>query len=94
MKSFVLATREFSGRHTGTAISEAKLKDCEEFGIENKVATIVHDEAANMQLSLRIFGDSSDDRFKSISCNAHQLQLRLKKELSIDAIDQQVGWAL
>ena len=93
MKSFVLATREFPGRHTGTAISEAMLKVCEEFGIKNKVATIVHDEAANMQLSLRILGDSSDDRFESISCNAHRLQLCLKKGLSIDAIDRMIRCA-
>ena len=91
MRSFVLGTREFPGHHTGAAISDAIAEICSEYNIENKVSTIVHDEAANMLLSLRILGNSADEEhFESISCNAHRLQLYLKKGLSADVIDRMV----
>lgn len=91
MKSFVLGTREFPGSHTGAAISEVIFNICKEFKIESKVASIVHDEAANMQLSLRILGDDvDDDHFESVSCNAHRLQLCLKKGIAVDAIDRMI----
>ena len=91
IRSFVLGTREFPGHHTGAAISDAIAEICSEYNIENKVSTIVHDEAANMLLSLRILGDSADEEhFESISCNAHRLQLCLKKGLSVDVIDRMV----
>lgn len=51
----------------------------------------MHDEAANMQLSLRILGDDvDDDHFESVSCNAHRLQLCLKKGIAVDAIDRMI----
>ena len=88
MRSFVLGTREFPGHHTGAAISDAIAEICSEYNIVNKVSTIVHDEAANMLLSLRILGNSADEEhFESISCNAHRLQLCLKKGLSANVID-------
>ena len=91
MRSFVLGTREFPGHHTGAAVSDAIVEICSEYKIENKVSTIVHDEAANMLLSLRILGNSADEEhFESISCNAHRLQLCLKKGLSADVIDRMV----
>ena len=91
MRSFILGTREFPGHHTGAAISDAITEICFEYNIENKVSTIVHDEAANMLLSLQILGNSADEEhFESISCNAHRLQLCLKKGLSADVIDRMV----
>ena len=50
----VLGTKEFPGSHTGVAISEKIIEIVEEFGIKDKISAIVHDQAANMQLSLNI----------------------------------------
>lgn len=73
----VLATKEFPGSHTGVAISEKITEMIEEFGIQSKVAVIVHDQAANMQLSLRLLQEPEEatqasSRFESLPCNAHK----------------------
>ena len=75
----ILATTEFPGSHTGVAISEKITELSEDFGIRSKVSVIVHDQAANMNLSLRLLQESEDGRqLESLPCNAHKLQLCLK----------------
>ena len=62
----------------------------EAYDIKDKVSTIVytivHDQAANMQLSLRILHESDD--IESLCCNAHKLQLCLKAGFAIAATDR------
>ena len=60
------------------AISEKIIELSEDFG--SKVSVIVHDQAANMNLSLRLFQESEDGtrQIESLPCNAHKLQLCLK----------------
>lgn len=50
----VLATREFPAIHTGVAMSEKICDIVEEFQLTEKVSAVVHDQAANVQLSLLI----------------------------------------
>ena len=88
--SCVLETKEFPDSHTGVAIAEKILETMEAYNIKDKVSTIVHtivhDQAANMQLSLRILHESDD--IESLCCNAHKLQLCLKAGFAIVAIDR------
>ena len=55
------------------------------------MSTIVHDQAANMELCLRILHDEKG--WESICCNAHCLQLCLKVALSRVAIERLIGAA-
>lgn len=69
----VLETKEFP---TGVAITEKITETIEAFRITGKVSAIVHDQASNMQISLRVLHDESN--IESLCCNAHKLQLCLQ----------------
>lgn len=93
----VLAAKEFPGSHTGVAISEKIAEMVKEFKIQDKVSVIVHDQAANMQLSLRLLQEPEQNldgsRLESLPCNAHKLQLCLKAGLAINTIDRMIRCA-
>lgn len=89
--SFVLETKSFPERHSGKAISEKLIEIAENFALSRKVSTVVHDQAANMELSLEIL--NSDMGWETLHCSAHCLQLCLKAGLSSNAIDRLIGAA-
>ena len=89
--AFVLETRGFPERHTGQAISEKLSEIAKNFALTEKVTAVVHDQAANMELSLEIL--NRDLGWESLHCSAHCLQLCLKAGFSINAIDRLVGAA-
>ena len=91
MSCAVLQTNEFAGRHTGVAISNELLEAAKYYNSSDKVIAIVHDEASNMQLSLRIL--NSSNQYESLSCNAHKLQLCLKSGFEISTIDRMIKCA-
>ena len=62
-----------------------------DFALTEKVTAVVHDQAANMELSLEIL--NRDLGWESLHCSAHCLQLCLKAGLSISAIDRLIGAA-
>lgn len=84
----VLETKGFPERHTGQAISEKLTEIAQDFALTEKVTAVVHDQAANMELSLEIL-----NRDLGLHCSAHCLQLCLKAGLSISAIDRLIGAA-
>ena len=54
MQALTLTTEEMDDRHTGINIS-ARLKDvAATWGVKEKVSAVVHDNAANMMLALRL----------------------------------------
>ena len=66
-------TRAMPERHTGENIA-AKLKSCvSEFGVDQKVSTVVRDNARNMENGLSMCEDWDD-----LSCFGHTLQLCIK----------------
>jgi len=87
----VLETKGFPERHTGQAISEKLTEIAQHFALTEKVTAVVHDQAANMELSLEIL--NRDLGWESLHCSAHCLQLCLKAGLSISAIDRLIGAA-
>lgn len=87
----VLETKGFPERHTGQAISEKLTKIAQHLALTEKVTVVVHDQAANMELSLEIL--NRDLGWESLHCSAHCLQLCLKAGLSISAIDRLIGAA-
>jgi len=87
--SCVLETKPFPERHTGQAIADKILEIATAFAIDEKVSAIVHDQAANMELSLHILNSSKG--WESLRCNAHCLQLCLKSGLSSNGISRLLG---
>ena len=81
MNAFVLGTRAFPERHTAVEIS-GKLKEvAEEFGIKDKVTSVVHDQASNMELCCSMLME--EEGWVSLKCTAHCLQLCLKRGFNI-----------
>lgn len=90
--SCVLETTAFPDRHTGAAIALKLQEIAANFKIESKkIIATVHDQAANMELSLSILLE--DTSIESIRCSGHCLQLCLKSVLSIGTLDRLLGAA-
>ncbi|XP_060605586.1 zinc finger BED domain-containing protein 4-like [Ruditapes philippinarum] len=86
MESNVLMTREMQERHTGENLAN-KLKDCvSEFGLENKIGSIVHDNARNMQSASEKCEDWGD-----VGCFGHTLQLCVKPALELPNVSKIVA---
>ena len=81
----------FPERHTGQAISEKLTEIAKNFALTEKVAAVVHDQVANMELSLEVL--KGDLGWESLHCFAHCLQLCLKAKISINAIGRLIGAA-
>ena len=62
--SFVLCTSAFQERHTRAEISQKLISITEEFGIENKVVCVIHDQGCNMVLSMKMLFDEKDKMTK------------------------------
>ena len=81
MKTNVLMTRAMPERHTGENIAN-RLKDCvEEFSVEGKVETCVHDNARNMESAGNMCEEWSD-----LGCFGHTLQLCIKPALEVPKV--------
>ena len=91
LQEFVLETYGYSERHTGANIACQLQEVAERWTITDKVCTVVHDQAANNILAMKIL----DERlgWKSQHCTAHCLQLCLKSGLGISTIDRLLGAA-
>ena len=85
MSSYVLETSGFPECHTGDNIL---CKIGEQYDLNNKVSTVVHDRAANMVHALEILNDMHG--WESLPCSAHSLQLCLNPGLAINSIDRLV----
>ena len=85
MCSYVLETSGFPERHTGDNIANKLCKIGEQYDLNNKVSTVVHDRAANMVRALEILNDMHG--WQSLVCSAHSLQLCLNPGLAINSID-------
>ena len=77
--------------HTDKNITNKVVKIAKAFSVDEKVSAIVHDQACNMESSLRIL--CSDKRWQSPCCNAHHLQLYLKAALSGNVTARMLGAA-
>ena len=91
LRSFILATTAFPECHTGAAIAEELKRVVQRYTTKEKVSSVVHDWAANMELCHAILAE--DERWESLHCSAHCLQLCLKAGLSIPTIDRLLGAA-
>ena len=86
MQSNVLMTRAMPERHTGENLAN-KLLDCaSEFELENKVESVVHDNARNMQSA----SDKCED-WGDIGCFGHTLQLCVKPALELQNVSKIVS---
>ena len=84
MCSYVLETSGFPERHIGDNIANKLCKIGEQYDLNNKVSTVVHDCAANMVRALEILNDMHG--WQSLLCSAHSLQLCLNPGLAIDRL--------
>ena len=87
--SYVLETKGFPECHTGKATAEKLTAIAANFVLGDKVSAVVHDQAANMEVSLDIL--SSDMGWESLHCSAHCLQLCIKGRLSMNSIERLIG---
>ena len=92
LQAFVLETNAFPETHTRVEIAKKLKTICDNFGIGEKVSTVVHDSAANMVLSLDILEAERD--WESLCCTAHTLQLCLKAGFEISGIARLLACAL
>ena len=83
MCSYVLETSGFLEHHTSDNIAN---KLGEQYDLNNKVSTFVHDRAANMVRALEILNDMHG--WQCLLCSAHSLQLCLNPGLAINFIDR------
>ena len=86
LKHCVLATKRITGRHTGENIYEALASIQTEYNIENKVAGITSDNAANMKAAVSRQKFSTCDR-AYCQCFAHTLQLAIEDGLKQKPIE-------
>ena len=67
------------------------------FKIHDKMSVVVHDQAANMQLSLQLLQQPDQEmdgsQLESLPCNAYKFQLCLKAGLAINTIDRMIRCA-
>ena len=86
MESNVLMTRAMPERHTGMNLAE-KLKDCIfEFDLNDKIITMVHDNARNMECAGELCEEWSD-----LGCFGHALQLCVKPALELLSVTKVVA---
>ena len=52
--------KAFEGSHTGSRIADALESTISQFGIQQKIQTVITDNAANMKNALSVFLESSD----------------------------------
>ena len=78
LKSVVLATVKFSVDHTAEHIAGELQRVTDEWGLTNKVAAMVTDNALNMAAATRITG------WTHIHCFAHTLNLVVQEAIKID----------
>ena len=57
MVSCVLETSHFPERHTGQNIAEKLFEVTNEYKIQTKISAVVHDQASNIELAMRILED-------------------------------------
>ena len=82
IQSCVLATKPFPERHTGRNIADSIVQVTRSFDIDDeKVKAVVHDKAANAELSGKIMSESFG--WESVDCAAHKLQLAVNEGLQI-----------
>jgi len=79
LKSLVLAAIKFSMEHTAEHIAGELRRVTDEWGISNKVAAIVTDNASNMVAAVRITG------WTHIHCFTHTLYLVIQEVIKIDS---------
>lgn len=77
LQSLVLATRELPSPHTGEHVAEHSRQIFEEFGILQKIVTIVSDYAANMKKAI-----NQNLQKHHHPCIAHTLNLSVKETLT------------
>ena len=88
MKSWVLATQQFDGRHTGPHIKVKLEEMMTEWGIAGKTSTMVHDNAANMNLASAL-----SDNWKPLGCSSHTLQLAVNHSLEKSKVTDVISHA-
>lgn len=79
LQSYVLGTRPLDGSHTAVNIATQFSDIVAEYGIADKLAGVVHDEAANMMAASRQLATKYD--LHSVVCAAHMLQTCLRHTL-------------
>ena len=84
LRSQILATRNVSDRHTGENIAQAIKGITEEFNIK-EVSCITHENAANMDLAMCIYGSPH------IGCAGHTLQLSIQDGLKVPEITKSIA---
>ncbi len=84
MQSFVLTTKSFPERHTAVEISQKLVETTDEFSIIEKIVSVVHDQAANMELCCSTLEDEKG--WVSMKCTAH-----LHSGLEIAAVSSLLG---
>jgi hypothetical protein len=86
LASWVLATQSFDEHHTGFNIKNELEKLITDWGVTHKITTMVHDNAANMNLASEL-----SDVWSPLACSAHTLQLAVNhafdKSKVTDVID-------
>ena len=73
LQACVLETKVFPERHTGLINKEKITEITDEFKVSNSVMSIVHDQAANIELCSRHLYD--ENGWLNMHCTAHCLQL-------------------
>jgi len=58
--SYLLDFKSFDGSHTGTRIAEALENSVSRYGIQEKIRTIITDNAANMKKAMSVFLDAQE----------------------------------
>ena len=90
IQSCVLATKPFPERHTGRNIADSTVQVTRSFNIgDEKVKAVVHDTAANAELSGKIMSESFG--WENVDCAAHKLQLAVNEGLQIATIARAIA---
>ena len=87
----VLATSGFIQHHTATNIGQRLVEISSFFGVVGRVQAVIHDEAANQVVALRVATDEYRKQYlggswTSIVCAAHSLQTCLKYGFNLTTI--------
>ena len=87
----VLATSGFIQHHTATNIGQRLVEISSFFGVAGRVQAVIHDEAANQVVALRVATDEYRKQYlggswTSIVCAAHSLQTCLKYGFNLTTI--------
>jgi len=88
MKSLVMAMRQFDGRHTGPHIKAKMEEMMTEWGVAGKMSTVVHDNAANMNLA-----SAQSNNWNPLGCSSHTLQLAVNHSLEKSTVTDVISHA-